>query len=63
VPLPGPISPPGGELTVTHSEVAGSTAAHGGGIFSNGGSVTVSHSRVTGNHVDNCEPAIAGCTS
>jgi predicted outer membrane repeat protein len=55
VPLPGPISPPGGELTVTDSEVMHNTAAHGGGIFSNGGSVTLSRSHVTGNHVDNCE--------
>lgn len=63
VPLPGPISPPGGDLTLTNSEVTGNTAARGGGIFNTAGSVSISQSKVTGNHVDNCEPSIDGCTN
>lgn len=54
---------PGGDVTLTHSEVRHNTAVHGGGIYNNGGTVTLSHTKVTDNHVDNCEPAntIAGC--
>jgi predicted outer membrane repeat protein len=64
VPLP-PGGPPlfGGTVTLTHSQVKHNVAAHGGGIFNNNGTVTLSRSHVTGNHVDNCEPAIAGCTN
>ena len=65
VPLPGPISPPGGDLTLTYSAVTGNTAAHGGGIFNHGGTVALSNTSVSGNQVDNCEPtnSIAGCTN
>ena len=63
--MPGPVSPPGGDLTVTHSHVTGNTAAHGGGIFNSGGTVTLQHTKITGNQVDNCEPTntIAGCVN
>jgi hypothetical protein len=64
LPLPGPMSLPGGALTLNHSEVTGNTAAHAGGIFNSGGTVTLAASSVTGNTPDNCEPpgTIAGCT-
>ena len=57
----GPL--PGGDVTLTHSEVRHNTAAHGGGIFNSGGTVTLMDSKVTDNQVDNCEPtdSIAGC--
>ncbi len=61
----GSKSIPGGDVTLTHSEVRNNSAAHGGGIFSTSGTVTLSDSKVTDNQVDNCEPtnSIAGCTN
>jgi hypothetical protein len=60
--LPGSGPGVGGELTLTKSEVRLNSAAHGGGIFNRGGTVTLSDTKVTDNQVDNCEPAITGCT-
>ena len=64
VPLGCPIPLLGGPVTLNHSQVAGKTAAAGGGIFNFGGTVTLSASSVTGNNPDNCEPpgTITGCT-
>jgi hypothetical protein len=63
--LGGPMSPPGGAVTLRNSQVEGNTAAHGGGIFNSGGTVTLVGTAVTGNHPDNCEPTgtIAGCSA
>jgi hypothetical protein len=60
--LPGSGPGGGGDVTLTSSEVRHNSAAHGGGIFNRGGTVTLTDTKVTDNQVDNCEPAITGCT-
>jgi len=64
LPLPGPMSPPGGTIALNHSEVSGNTAANGGGIFNSSGTVTLSATSVTGNNPNNCAPpgSVAGCS-